>query len=86
MRCKIAPGQYAPASNFPRRKQDPATCIMGGLVTARTSMAQHEKDILEVRNFLYCNPGASVRTVAMCCNMGEHQADLCIRKAKEMGD
>ena len=52
---------------------------IGGLVTAHTSMKQHDADLKEVATYLASHPGASERDVAMCCNMSDYAARRLMR-------
>ena len=42
----------------------------GGYATNGTTLAQHRRDLQEVREYMQANPEAKLFDVVLCCNMG----------------
>jgi len=65
----------APACEFPRPDYE-ARGRKGSVASTEAfhSRATYKKDLAEVSAYLAKNPMASIRDVAMCCNMSDGQA------------
>ena len=85
--CSVIAKEYGVSPNYVskivnrwRPKADYGRC--GGLATAHTTPAQHKADLEEVRRYMACYRDASVRDVALECNMSNGQAERLMAKVK----
>ena len=75
---------YAYACHFPRSKTANSSemAARGGRSRSQTSREQHMVDVKEVAAYLSKFPSASIHSVALCCFMGDRQAEDIRREVK----
>ena len=54
--------------------------MIGGLATADETPGDYRRYLAEVTAFMESNPLASIRTVALCCNMSNRMAESLMQK------
>lgn len=75
----VGRGRWKPifvnACAWPRERYEHGNGSRGGLVTGGSNAMLERKDRVEVAAYMQANPRCSARDIAMCCHMGNEQAE-----------